>query len=527
MVLLTLFFFLDYENIVERVGTPSIEDIVIGTIWITFIFLATYLGWGIVIPLLVSIVSLYALFGNYTSGVFFHSGLDFPRFIGYSSTYFMGTLGKLTGFSATLIVHFLLFGALLNAIGGAELIGKIATVVGSRFRSGAAQTAVISSAMIGMTTGSAPANVAITGAFTIPMMKKQGYTPEYAGAVESVASTGGQIMPPIMSICVFIMAGLTGIPLAQIIIAAFLPALIYYLFISFNLVIRTKKAGIQLTKLDEASKIDFKKDILLKHGYLIIPVIILTWRILIGESPHRAVFWGNFSMIIIGLVSYIISGRHNIRNALYKYFKNVFDGFVKCANEAAKLALILGSIGIIMETLTTTGFGQRLSYIIVTMTGGSVFFLVIMVAVLVLFFGMGMPTAGAYLVAVLLTAPAMVKFGFPILSVHMFIFYFSVLSQLTPPVSLAVLVAISISGGKYGETALHAMRLAIPGFLLPFFFLYQPAILDIAKNPLGALQVGIILLLGLCILAFLLETNPIDLKNSIVRVLDKIIKKIT
>lgn len=527
MVLLTLFFFLDYENIVERVGTPSIEDIVIGTIWITFIFLATYLGWGIVIPLLVSIVSLYALFGNYTSGVFFHSGLDFPRFIGYSSTYFMGTLGKLTGFSATLIVHFLLFGALLNAIGGAELIGKIATVVGSRFRSGAAQTAVISSAMIGMTTGSAPANVAITGAFTIPMMKKQGYTPEYAGAVESVASTGGQIMPPIMSICVFIMAGLTGIPLAQIIIAAFLPALIYYLFISFNLVIRTKKAGIQLTKLDEASKIDFKKDILLKHGYLIIPVIILTWRILIGESPHRAVFWGNLSMIIIGLVSYIISGRHNIRNALYKYFKNVFDGFVKCANEAAKLALILGSIGIIMETLTTTGFGQRLSYIIVTMTGGSVFFLVIMVAVLVLFFGMGMPTAGAYLVAVLLTAPAMVKFGFPILSVHMFIFYFSVLSQLTPPVSLAVLVAISISGGKYGETALHAMRLAIPGFLLPFFFLYQPAILGIAENPLGALQVGIILLLGLCILAFLLETNPIDLKNSIVRVLDKIIKKIT
>ena len=154
-------------------------------------------------------------------------------------------------------------------------------------------------------------------------------------------------MPPIMSICVFIMAGLTGIPLAQIIIAAFLPALIYYLFISFNLVIRTKKAGIQLTKLDEASKIDFKKDILLKHGYLIIPVIILTWRILIGESPHRAVFWGNLSMIIIGLVSYIISGRHNIRNALYKYFKNVFDGFVKCANEAAKLALILGSIGII------------------------------------------------------------------------------------------------------------------------------------------------------------------------------------
>jgi len=506
MLFLTVYFFIDYENMAERIGTPSTGDVVIGTIWIALIFLATYLGWGKIIPLLVLFVSLYALFGNYTPGIFFHGGIDFPRFIGYSSTYFMGTLGTLTGFSAILIIHFLLFGALLISIGGAELISKVALLVGSLLRSGAAQSAVLSSSLIGMTTGSAPANVAITGAFTIPMMKKQGYSPEYAGAVEAVASTGGQIMPPIMSVCAFLMAGLTGIPYAKIIVAAFLPALVYYLYISFNVVIRTRKIGIKLTKPNEESqKIDFKKDILMKHGYLIVPVIILTWRILIGESPHRAVFWGNVSMIIVGLANYSYIGRHDLKSALAKYVNNVFNGFVKCATETAKLALILGSIGIIMETFTTTGFGQRLSYVIVTMSGGSSFFLVAMVAVLVLFFGMGMPTAGAYLVAVLLTAPAMIKLGFPVLSVHMFVFYFAILSQLTPPVSLAVLVAISISKGKYGKTALYSLRLAIPGFLLPFFFLYKPIILDLSGNPIGAIKWCAFLLVCVCGLAIVLE----------------------
>ena len=339
MLFLTVYFFIDYENMAERIGTPSTGDIVIGTIWISLVFLATYLGWGKIIPLLVLFVSLYALFGNYTPGIFFHGGIDFPRFIGYSSTYFMGTLGTLTGFSAMLIVHFLLFGALLISIGGAELISKVALLVGSLLRSGAAQSAVLSSSLIGMTTGSAPANVAITGAFTIPMMKKQGYSPEFAGAVEAVASTGGQIMPPIMSVCAFLMAGLTGIPYAKIIVAAFLPALVYYLYISFNVVIRTRKIGIKLTKPNEESqKIDFKKDILMKHGYLIVPVIILTWRILIGESPHRAVFWGNVSMIIVGLANYSYIGRHDLKSALAKYVNNVFNGFVKCATETAKLA---------------------------------------------------------------------------------------------------------------------------------------------------------------------------------------------
>jgi TRAP transporter 4TM/12TM fusion protein len=508
----TAYFFTDYENMAQRLGTPSTVDIVAGTIWVSLVLLGTYLGWGFIIPLLVALVSLYALFGNYTSGIFFHSGIDFPRFIGYSSTYFMGTLGTLTNFSATLIVHFLLFGALLTALGGADAINKIAILVGSRFRSGTAQTAVLSSCMVGMTTGSAPANVAITGAFTIPMMKRRGYSPEYAGAVEAVASTGGQIMPPIMSVVVFIMAGLTGISLAQIIVAAFLPAIIYFVSVSFSILVRTHKIDLPiLTEDGNAPKYNVKK-ILLEHGYLAIPVAILTWRILIGESPHRAVTWGNASMVIGGLLNHLYLGRNNLRAALIEFFRKLYSGTAKCALEAAKLALILGSIGIVMETLTTTGFGQRLSYEIVTMAGGLSLALAVMVAVLVLFFGMGMPTAGAYLIAVLLSAPALIKVGFPELSVHMFVFYFAVLSQLTPPVSLAVLVAISISGGKYGKTALTAMILAIPGFVLPFVFLYQPAILGMSDDPVRAAGLGILVQLSICGLILLLEgyaTRPV------------------
>jgi TRAP transporter 4TM/12TM fusion protein len=509
---LTIYFFLDYENMAGRIGTPNIGDVVIGTMWVVLVFLATYLGWGKVIPLLVLVVSIYALFGNYTPGIFFHSGIDFPRFIGYSSTYFMGNLGKLTSFSATLIVHFLLFGALLTALGGADAINKIAFLVGSRFRSGTAQTAIFSSCLVGMTTGSSPANVAITGAFTIPMMKQRGYSPEYAGAVEAVASTGGQMMPPIMSIVVFIMAGLTGIPLSQIIVAGFLPALVYFIFVSFSVVVRTRKIGLQLAVVQEGSKKYKFTDILMEHGFLIIPVIILTWRILIGETPHRAVFWGNVSIIVVALFNYLYAGRYDLKGALVKFVNNVSNGIIKCAFEAAKLALVLGSIGIIMETLTTTGFGQRLGYEIVTMAGGINLFLAVMVAVLVLFFGMGMPTAGAYLIAVLLSAPALIKVGFPELSVHMFIFYFAVLSQLTPPVSLAVLVAISISGGNYGKTVLHALRLAIPGFLLPFFFLYQPVILNLGVDPIGAVGIGMLLLMGICGLVLVIEgyaTRPV------------------
>ncbi len=513
-----VFFFADYFNMVERVGMPSMGDLIAGSFLVLLVLLVTWISWRWVIPALVIGAMLYALYGNYLGGVLYHGGIDLPRLIGYSSTYFMGTLGSLTGLSANLIIHFLLFGALLQAAGGGQLIEKISLIVGSRFRSGTAQTAVVSSSMMGMVSGSIPANVAITGAFTIPLMIRRGYSREFAGAVETVASAGGQITPPIMSIVAFLIVGLTGIPYAQIVIAAALPALVFYLSISFTAMVHTKRLKpVSDQKTLKKNGIKFQ-EIMKEHGHLLIPVVILTWRILIGETPARAVFYANLSLVGLGLFRATLGGITGIKQRWINFGRQVYNGLAKCAVEAAKLAVVLGSIGIVMEIFTVTGFGQRLSYSIVAMAGdGSTLILSFLVAVLVLFFGMGMPSAGAYLVAVLLTAPAMITLGFPVLSVHMFVFYFAMLSSLTPPVCLGVLVAISISGGNFMGTTLTSMRLALPGFLMPFFFLYKPAMLGLGSNPLGALEVNLLLLICLFGISIFFEGYLVDKVGKLAR----------
>jgi TRAP transporter 4TM/12TM fusion protein len=498
----TFFFYFDYENMVERVGVPSMGDVMVGTLLVVVVIIVTWRVWGFIIPLLSFITILYGLFGHYLEGFFYHSGIDFPRLTGYLSTYFMGTLGSFTGLSATLIIHFLLFGALLQVMGGAKLIEKLSIIIGSRFRSGAPQTAVVSSLLFGMISGSTAANVATTGAFTIPLMKRRGYHPDFAGAVEAVASTGGQIMPPVMGVSAFIIASLTDIPYVQIAIAAFLPALVYYGNLSFAVWVRTRKRGFTIIKQDSELPVIRIRDVLKEHGHLVIPVAILTWRIFIGETPAKAVLYANLSLVALGLISTIILGRRELGKALIQFGCEVYKGLVDGAREGAKLGVILASMGIIIEMFTVTGFGQRLSHTIVELAGGQPLLLIFLAAILCLFFGMGMPTPGAYLLTVLLSAPVLIKVGFPVLSVHMFVFYFAIISAITPPVAIGALVAVGISGGKYLGTALHAMRLALPGFLLPFYFLYMPVILDLIKDPLGALEFNAFLMIamfGMCI----------------------------
>jgi len=459
-----------------------------------------------IIPLLVVGALVYALFGSHFGGVLFHSGLDYSRLIGYSSTYFMGSLGTLTGLSASLILHFLLFGALFQAVGGKELIEKMGLLIGTRFKSGAAQAAIASSSMLGMVSGSIPANVAMTGVFTIPMMIKRGYSREFSGAVESAASAGGQITPPIMSVVVFLIAGMTGIAYPEILIAATLPAISYYVFLVFTVTLHTRKLG--LTSVNDnrdnygISVIQIIKD----HGYLIVPFFILIWRILIGESPARSVLYANGVLLGLGLFYSIIKGKTGYIDSIIRFSKRILAGLVKTSIEGAKLGVVLGSVGIIMEVFTVTGFGQRMSYLIVSMAGDhATIGLVFMVALLVLFFGMGMPSAGAYIIAALLMAPALVRLGFPVLSVHMFIFYFSMLSALTYPVCLGVLVANNISKGNLFLTSLYAMRLALPAFIMPFVFLYIPGVLALSDYPFKAIIVNIIVIVGLIVISVAME----------------------
>lgn len=504
--LLAIYYLANYEGLTERIGYSKMSDVLAGSIWLVLVLLATFRAYGMVIPLLVAGALVYALFGNHFVGVLFHSGIDYSRLIGYSGTYFMGSLGTLTGLSASLILHFLLFGALFQAVGGKELIEKMGFLIGTRFRSGAAQAAIASSSMLGMVSGSIPANVAMTGVFTIPMMIKRGYSREFSGAVESAASAGGQITPPIMSVVVFLIAGMTGIAYPEILIAATLPAISYYVFLVFTVSLHTRKLGLAPVDGNRDNSGVSIMQVIKDHGYLMIPFFILIWRILIGESPARSVLYANGVLLGLGFFHSIIKGKTGCFDSIKIFSKRIFSGLVKTSMEGAKLGVVLGSVGIIMEVFTVTGFGQRMSYFIVSIAGDhATIGLVFMVASLVLFFGMGMPSAGAYIIAALLIAPALVRLGFPVLSVHMFIFYFSMLSALTYPVCLGVLVAINISKGNLFLTSIYSMRLALPAFIMPFVFLYIPGTLGFSDNPFRATIINIITTIGLMVISVAVE----------------------
>jgi len=492
-----VYFFINYEIMIESVGYPRQIDIILGSIFLIALIGATYKAWGKIIVILTILALLYALYGNIFKGLLYHSGIGFPRLIGYACTYYMGALGNMSTISSTLIIYFLIFGSLLQALGGKELIWELSKILGSKFRSGTAQTAVVSSGMLGMVTGSTASNVAITGSLTIPMMIKRGYSKDFAGAVEATASMGGQIMPPVMGITAFIISNFTNIPYRNIVIASILPALVYYLNINLLVFLRTEKL---YDRLSDYSSIKVKKfnNFFKCYGHLLIPVIVLTWRILVG-SPSRAVLQGIFTLIIVSFMHSILLGYQNrkITEYIKDYINQLSKGLIEGAKSVSKVAVVLGCMGIIMETFTFTGFGQRLSYSIVDIAGENYFLLIGLVTLLTLFFGMGMPTPGAYILTSLLSAPILINYGgFPVLSVHMFIFYFAVISAITPPVAIASLVAIGISGGSFLKTSLNAIRLSLPGFLLPFYFLFQPIILGAQKDFLNAFIANIKVLIG-------------------------------
>ena len=504
----TLYFFLAYDEMVDRVGMLSTADIAWGGIFVLLVVVMTWKEWGMTIPVVVLATLLYAVSGQHLGGLFRHSGIDLERLVGYTSTYFMGTLGSLTSLSATMIFHFILFGALLQCLGGFSLIEKLSRLVCSRFASGASQTAIYSSAFIGMMTGSAAANVAVTGSFTIPMMKSRGYDPNYAGAVEAVASTGGQILPPVMGVGAFIMASLVGLPYAKICIAALLPAIIYFLHLSFSVTVRSCRLGMKRYESEQEEEASFGRQIMRifrEHGHLLIPIVFLTWRIFAGESPARAAVNANFLMIGVAFLHALVTRRGQAVQAMKEVCANLYKGLLTGGKEGAKIALVLGALGIIVDIFTTTGFGQRLSHAMIGIAGGNVFILVSLAAVLTLFFGMGMPTPGAYMLTVLLSAPVLINFGFPELSVHMFVFYFAVIAAITPPVAMASLVAVGISGGSYISTCLQAVRLGLQGFLLPVFFLFRPETLALESAPLQALISNGFLLMSGIGMTFMLE----------------------
>ena len=437
------------------------------------VVIGLYLGFrvlGKILPVICLIFILYAFFGHLAPGMLSTSTFSIQRILTTLYTSGDGMFGSTLNVSAKFLLLFIFFGHFMEMTGCGEFFVNIANSVAGRVRGGPAQAAVYSSMLMGMVNGSGAANVATTGTFTIPLMKKTGFAPAVAGAVEAVASSGGQIMPPVMGASAFLMAETLGIPYAEVAMAALIPAVLYYITLSSSVYAYARKTNIP--KVDQSTIKPFKR-VIKEDWYHAIPLFTIIYLIFSGYSAQRAVFWA----IIISFAVTLIFNRKVL--SLQKFLTVC----KKAGKGCGSLALSCMLAGIIMSMINLTGLGLKISAILQAIAGGNLFITLLLAMFCSLLLGMGLPTTAAYIVLAVLIAPAISDFGVPPIAVHMFILYFGALSSITPPVALSAFTAAGISGAGLWETGFAAVKLAASGFIVPFIFIYSNELVMIGTVP--------------------------------------------
>ena len=467
-----IYIHVNYLRMVNKVGLYTTKDVVIGTVLIVVTLDAATRTFGKVLPGIAIVCLIYLRIGRYMPGILFHKGFAFKRIVTSMTINMTGIYGTVLGISATILVIFMMFGGLLEATGGGKFFIDMALSIGGRSVSGPAQAAVLGSAMVGTVNGSAIANVATTGVFTIPLMKRCGYEPEMAGALEAVASSGGSLMPPVMGVGAFILSGITGIPYAKVALAAVIPAVLYYIVAGCSAHLYAKHHNFQ--KMDQKDIPSFTKTI--KSGwFFFLPLLIIVLSMIRGLSAQRSGFYG----IVTIVICYLVQGTlKNPRFILSKEFWNTLKkGLVSGAKSTVMVAPACAVMGIVSTSLVMSGLTTGLVMYIKQLTGGMSFLAVILTIVITLIFGMGVPTIASYVLVAVIGASSLIQLGFPVLSVHLLIYYYAIMANLTPPVCSAVLVASQIAEGNYMKTGFRALRIGITGFVLPLLFLYHPEML--------------------------------------------------
>ena len=453
-----------YSHLEMAVGTPNTLDMVTGVILVIVVLEATRQAWGPIMPVIASIFILYFFFGHLlpeASGLAW-GGLPVPTVILVLGIGFTGTFGMYLGVSANFIILFVVFGGLMEVMGVPGLILEVGKVAGRMLTGGPAHTAVVGSSMIGTVTGAAVANVALTGVFTIPLMKKVGYPPEMAGAIEATASCGGQLMPPIMGAAVFVMATMIGVPYVELMICGIIPALLYYYSVGLGVQVIALKGKIIAPK----ETVNYKL-ILERAPVFVIPLIIIIVLLLQRVSPMYAAFYAIVAALVLCF----------IRKGTRPTLSSLIRGFAGGAVIGAKIAVVLSCVGIIAQTLFSTGLGPRFMHLVEAASGGYLVLALLMTVVLTIILGCGVPTTGAYIIVGLVVCPVLIRMGVPLIPAHFFVFYFAIISTLTPPIALAAIAGAAIAEANYWQTSVNAFKLAIAGFILPFFFIFNPAFL--------------------------------------------------
>lgn len=483
-----IYILVNYKELVYRSGRVNTIDMVVGVIAILLVLEATrrVVGWPMVIIALVFIA--YALYGRFLPGQLAHRGIspdDLVQQLYYTAE---GIFGIPIGVSSTFIFMFLLFGAFLEKTGMGEFFIDLSNAVAGGAVGGPAKVAVLSSATMGTLSGSSVANVAGTGSFTIPMMKRLGYKPEFAGAVEATASTGGQLMPPIMGAAAFLMAEFTSIPYIKIIGAAAIPALLYYFGVWGGVHFEAKKLGLKGMPKDELPKLF---TVLKERGHLIIPIFIVMYFLIAGYTPIRAALGAIASAIVVS------SFKKETRLSL----KDIFDGLVMGARSAITVVAATACAGIVIGVVTQTGLGLKMGSILVSLANGKLFLTLIFAMITSLILGIGVPTTANYVITSTIVAPALLLLGVPMIAAHMFVFYFGIIADVTPPVALAAIAASGIAKSEPIRTGIQASRLAIVAFIIPYIFVYSPVLLLVNVTPFKMIFAIVTALIGVIALS--------------------------
>ncbi len=509
-----VYVFVRYPVFISTGFSGETVDIIMGTLLILLVMECSRRISGPALSILSAIFLVYALFGRSFPGIFRHRGYSWHRVVTYLTTDIYGIYGSSVKVSATYIVLFIIFGDVMNKCGMGQFFNDIANALAGHTKGGPAKVAVLASGFLGSINGSAVANVVTTGAFTIPLMKKTGYSKEFAGAVEATASVGGQLLPPIMGAAAFVMAETLGVKYGVIIRAAVLPALIYYLGIILQVQMRAEKDGLSGLPKDQMPKV---LQVMKERGHLLIPIAFLLYMLIFsGKTVLFSAFW---TIVVTILVA-------ELRPISRMSLKDIGDAFVSGAKSTVSVAIACACVGIIVGVCGLTGFALNVAHAIINIgqyavpgsAAASLFLTLLFTMVTCMILGMGLPSIPSYLITATIAAPALVELGQAEIAAHMFCFYFAMFANLTPPVALAAFAAAGLSGGSPMKTGWQSVKLALAGFIVPFMFVYNPQLLLENVTLASGIQVIATSCVGVFLIAVAVEGYLKGRLNIILRV---------
>lgn len=501
-----LYMAINYKQLVSQAGHYTQIDVAVAIIAILLLMEACRRVVGLPILIVVSCFIAYAYFGGYIPGYFGHRGFTIPRIVTHLYFTTEGVIGTPLAVCSTFIFLFILFGAFLERTGIGQFFIDIANSIAGKATGGPAKVAVIASALQGTITGSSVANTVSSGSFTIPMMKKMGYRPEFAAAVEAAASTGGQIMPPIMGAAAFLMSEMTGIPYSNIIIAAIIPAFLYFTGIMIMVHLEAKRYGLKGLPAEEIPNF-FK--LMFGYWYLLLPLIVLVTMMMTGYTPARAALVAIVLSVVVSMFrKETRMNFHTFLGALEAGARNIIGVGVACA-----------VAGMIVGTVTLTGIGLKLANGLLSMSGGNVLLALFFTMIASIVLGMGVPTTANYVIMATITAPIVLQLGIDLLPAHMFVFYFGIVADITPPVALAAYAGSAIARSNPLKTGVQATKLAIAAFIIPYIFALNPSLLLLGSTPFDVITVTLTALMGMTGVAAATEGYLLTKMNPIIRVI--------